>query len=122
MGRSVTRTGGVAIYGEYCISSGRISRIVPGLSSANMLDFGDSTSRCLLGLGFGLELGPGSVPVMAAYGCWTWVYGEYGWTFTGCRCFVTLSSPVVFVGLGADPSTCATRTLGRIGAFPGVRW
>ena len=47
---SDTRMGGVEMKGEYWISSGMISRIVPGLSSANMLDSGDGrASRNLLG-------------------------------------------------------------------------
>lgn len=72
--------------GEYWISSGRISRICPGLSSANMLlGPGARTSRCLpplaRGPGLGLRslLGEGELPVTAAKGCWICAYGEYGW-------------------------------------------
>ena len=50
------------------------------------------------------------------------VYGEYGCTTMGCRCFVTPSSAATLVGLGvAELSDRAALTLGSMGALPALR-
>ena len=52
--------------------------MVPGLSSANMLDRGDgrASRNCLERSLPACEPEAGLLPVIAAYGCWICEYGE----------------------------------------------